>query len=173
MARILNELRAAEGGFRTTDELVRTAYADHADGGPDSAFNSVQQAIDYLRARGFPIVNQTGRGYRFIPTQWEIADMSDEQPKQPLKRGKMKATDYLPPLEAIRLKRSIEVTEAQRNTAMTALAICEGQLESARAEIAALKEHANKQGEELFKLRGPDPNVPQPNLAGSETVVPG
>jgi chromosome segregation ATPase len=38
--------------------------------------------------------------------------------------------------------------------------------------IEALKQHANRQAEELFKLRGPEQKPPE-NLAGSETVVPG
>jgi chromosome segregation ATPase len=38
--------------------------------------------------------------------------------------------------------------------------------------IEALKQHANRQAEELFALRGPEQKPPE-NLAGSETVVPG
>jgi chromosome segregation ATPase len=51
----------------------------------------------------------------------------------------------------------VTITDLQRDKAKL-----EALVKQLNGENAALKEHANRQGEELFKLRGPDPAMAQP-----------
>lgn len=68
---VLNCLRTAEGGFVTIEGLIQYGYRD-PDLEPDWANANCRLAVFWLRRRGFPIIGQYGRGYRFAPTYQEM-----------------------------------------------------------------------------------------------------
>jgi hypothetical protein len=72
-SRLVNRLRAAEGGIVSNEELVDALYGDDATGGPITAIDVIKVMIYWLRRDGFPIKVHWGRGYSFEPTLWEVA----------------------------------------------------------------------------------------------------
>lgn len=66
-SRIVNFLRAAEGGWRTADEIIDHVYGSN--GAPSNACLAV--LAFRLRARGFPIIGRASRGYRYAPEHWK------------------------------------------------------------------------------------------------------
>lgn len=75
LARLLNRLRAAEGGLVSHEELTEAVWGDESSGGPDGTAAALRVMVHKLRRLGYPIRNEIGRGYRFVPSAWEMPDL--------------------------------------------------------------------------------------------------
>lgn len=79
-SKVLNTLRAVEGAFVSTKELISAVYEDREDGGPEAASRNIMIAIHFLRRKGYPIISQKWRGYRFAPTFRQVSDLMEVTP---------------------------------------------------------------------------------------------
>jgi len=69
-SKVINFLRAAEGGWRKASEIADYIYADTEQGSE----NTIAVAVMRLRERGFPVATAWGRGYRYAPELWKPLD---------------------------------------------------------------------------------------------------
>lgn len=65
-SKIINALRAAIGGWITVNELIEIVYAGCKE--PEYPDNSIRNTIFKLKKKGYPIIADSNRGYRFAPT---------------------------------------------------------------------------------------------------------
>lgn len=100
------------------------------------------------------------------------AAATTEKSAPPRKRGKMRASDYLPEYDKVRLSATFDSLYAQIAASARQMASiqanADGHIAAKNNEIAALK----RVNDELIKQRDAAWAKPE-NMAGSQTVVPG